>query len=503
MYYLFEKFFRDRISVKQTGYYISNIANYQRFLSQKPSQWPKESICLNEWDILNAAKEEKLEIKDDEIEEIEDILADPTLWNVIVCDRRIFYGPKSVFTQDYKPRYTHDEMKKIVVVAYRKIKEHIEKVKPDFIISFLCVTFGEYLYYLFAKRRGIKYFNIHDTKIGNYFTATNHVYRPESEIKECYEKYKYSDFSDDIQEEVENYMKKFSHGRVTYDGQDYVHEKKKLKPFSFGSLARVGKSFVNKKITQFKNPQILQDNQPDPFLVSLYNDFIKPLRFYKAFNKIKHHFISFDQMDNMKFAFYPLHLEPEMSVLVWGRPYLNQIELIRMIAISLPFNWKLVVKDHPKNPFYRKSNFYKKLLEIPNVLFVEHDMPTNEIIKRSQMVITLCGFVGFEALCLKKPAIALAGCIYEYMPKSMFRKVDDMRELAEEIKDLLDHYKFDEEAIKKFAASVIKESFSFEWYSLGKKIRNYFESSIDDFPEKKGEEKQFRNFVDFILKRLN
>ena len=43
-----------------------------------------------------------------------------------------------------------------------------EQVQPNFVISFVRVTFGEYLAYLFAKTREIPFLNLRPTRIRSY-----------------------------------------------------------------------------------------------------------------------------------------------------------------------------------------------------------------------------------------------------------------------------------------------------------------------------------------------
>ena len=49
----------------------------------------------------------------------------------------------------------------------------------------------------------------------------------------------------------------------------------------------------------------------------------------------------------------PKQKEPEVTLLVWGRPYINQIEVARKFARCLPVGMKLVVKEHPAAVGYR------------------------------------------------------------------------------------------------------------------------------------------------------
>ncbi|MDP2664688.1 MAG: hypothetical protein Q8O97_01840, partial [bacterium] len=67
-----------------------------------------------------------------------------------------------------------------------------------------------------------------------------------------------------------------------------------------------------------------------------------------------------------QFFVYPLHLEPEAATLVLAAPYADQMATIRSIAFSLPFPFKLYVKEHPSAMGLRPDGFYQELQKVPN-----------------------------------------------------------------------------------------------------------------------------------------
>ena len=76
-----------------------------------------------------------------------------------------------------------------------------------------------------------------------------------------------------------------------------------------------------------------------------------------------------------KFVFFPLHTEIDRTLLITAPFYINQIEAIKVIAKSLPINFKLVVKEHPMQITrgWRSSSEYRDIMEIPNVILVHPD----------------------------------------------------------------------------------------------------------------------------------
>ncbi|MDP2637182.1 MAG: hypothetical protein Q8P03_01055, partial [bacterium] len=112
----------------------------------------------------------------------------------------------------------------------------------------------------------------------------------------------------------------------------------------------------------------------------------------------------------------PLHLEPEAATLILAASYADQVATIRSIAFSLPFPFKLYVKEHPTAMGLRTDGFYKELQKVPNVVLISPSQSVPRLVQKSQGVITLSSTMGFEALLLGKPVYVLGNVFYTYHP---------------------------------------------------------------------------------------
>jgi hypothetical protein len=65
-----------------------------------------------------------------------------------------------------------------------------------------------------------------------------------------------------------------------------------------------------------------------------------------------------------------MQTEHEVSLLCYSKPYLNQIEIIKQVKLSLPIGYVLLIKEHPWSVGKRKLSYYKKNLNITRVYFV-------------------------------------------------------------------------------------------------------------------------------------
>jgi len=142
---------------------------------------------------------------------------------------------------------------------------------------------------------------------------------------------------------------------------------------------------------------------------------------------------------NKPFIYYPIHFEPERVLLVDSPYFTNQLEVIKNIARSLPVGYQLYVKDHPVMNIrgWRRTSFYKQILEMPNVKLIHPSVSGEEIIKKSSMVITITGTSGIEALFHQKPTIAFTNFWGSSKLKSV-PIVEKLEELPMLIKNTLD-----------------------------------------------------------------
>ena len=167
----------------------------------------------------------------------------------------------------------------------------------------------------------------------------------------------------------------------------------------------------------------------------------------------------------MEYAYYPLHVEPEIALSLFGREHLNQIELIRNIAKSMPVTWKLVVKDHPAGVGRRNVRYYKKLLEIPNVVLVNHWANSDHIIDNAKLVLTVSGFSGFEAVLKRKPVITFGTTFYNILPGQMVQNIRHLGELSLVVKELIQGYKYCDNDVNCLVAAIMKNSVPLNLYA--------------------------------------
>ena len=107
------------------------------------------------------------------------------------------------------------------------------------------------------------------------------------------------------------------------------------------------------------------------------------------------------------FAYFPLHLIPESSVLTLGNTT-DELECVTQLAKTLPVGWRIAVKANPQmltgmdtHPY----SFYARMASIPNVVVMDPTTPSNELIRRCSTVASISGTALLEGLLQGKPGI--------------------------------------------------------------------------------------------------
>jgi hypothetical protein len=471
---------KEPLKIDKVGFYTTQSMYYSQFVKQHPDLESNYTV-VKEWQIVGESR--KLKPNLDKIRAYEKAIGNPTLWEPIICDRRVYLGRLCKVKQDYRPSFSHEQMLSILHVALEQLEQLLDKVKPDIVLSLDPVTLGDYILYLFCRARNIPMFFLRTTKIENFIEFNEGIFGCSAHIYKTYEEYESLSVEDQWIKQAEEYLQIASKKDVRYEGMIFIPSKRKTQKPKTSFIKSLVKSLKTEitYLLKYRNDHSI----PSMFTSLVYKKFISPFK-AKIHNwRYSKYYVSQDQLDSVDFAFYPLQSEPEISSLIWGKSYMNHIETARNVARSLPVGMKLLVKEHPRALGYRSFSYYKKLLDIPNVLLAHPDQEVRTIIQKSQVVISLATFVGFEAVILQKPSLMLGGPRpFSILPDSMVRYVHSMNDLASEIADLVENYEYKERPLINYIASTMKGSVAIDYFTtLLKKKGRHGDSRIDNFDE--------------------
>src|SRR5690606_22251242 len=112
-----------------------------------------------------------------------------------------------------------------------------------------------------------------------------------------------------------------------------------------------------------------------------YLSLFKKRQLYNAFNK----FISHKEI-NGNYVVLFLHYQPERTSMPEAGFFSQQWLIIKLLSISLPENWRLLVKEHPSTftgryDFrYRHPKFYSDISTLKNVELISIETDTFKLI---------------------------------------------------------------------------------------------------------------------------
>jgi hypothetical protein len=438
-------------------FYISDRKHFSKFVKSNADFCTNETF-LSEWSIT-----EKVQNKFDENELIEiekNYFVDSSIWMPLVADRRIFMGKLCKYVQDYKPSLSYSEMMCLIIESVKSIEYFLDTHKPKFIAGFTIATFGEYLIALIAKKKGIRFMQLRHTKINNYYTYTSNIHEEYELIRGDFETN--LEISLHTKNIINEYVSNAYTKNIQYEGTiKYNFNTKEL-------ITEYPKQFIIAIINDIRYFKVKNDNhyRTKFFTVFFYD------KLFRYFNNLYQHiilskfYIEEGELEKGRFIFYPLHSEPEIAISIFSVNYQNQIEVIRNLAFSLPAGYKLLVKEHPRNIGRRSIDYYKKILQIPNVELANPFSNPTYLIRKSKLVIVLQGFLGFESLMLRTPVISLGKTMYNILPKTLINHVDNIKNMKSEIDFSLSQFCYDENIIKKYLNAIIMNSGKIDLYTV-------------------------------------
>ena len=370
----------ERLGITDTaGFLVSDSRIYSQWLAQTPDFENAGYHLLKEWDIT--ARRDRTPDLNKLSEYEQELMNAAGLFGAVVTDRRLFMGKDCTYTQDYRRRFSDKQLLSILQTALEELEQLFNSLQPDMVVGFICVTILDYLAYLFAKSRGIPFYNLRPTRVGDRVTFGTTLNDPSPALANAYARIcrsRTSPFLHDAQAYIERVRTK--DGR--YEGVVNPSDKPALKVSGKNLLRLPAIVKWSKEYMRYRRGLARHDNHvPDPLRSALYAVAINPWRARQIGKRLKDRYVRGEMLSSLNYVFFPLHTEPEVSLLVYGRPFVNQIEVIRWIAMSLPLDAVLVVKEHPWMVGKRSWGAYRKILNIPRVHLADPRLTVRDLIK--------------------------------------------------------------------------------------------------------------------------
>lgn len=424
--------------------------SYRFLMSQKEIDY---SALLLDEDLHLQAKKEKLDLE--YIKYLEKEYGLPNLWPYIEVDRILRFNQ---LVREYPmdtPVYSHEDYMKMVQVRAKAIIEMLEKQRPDYLICSAIGGTGHLLLYHIAKKMGVKVLMIMPTKTGTRYLLSE-SFTSFTEVDKEFDQLKQSGQRVDNYEEAKKFLEDFRSKPKSYAKMIdfYLKRASWIKQFDFitpGKLKRYFKWLFGVISNYFKYPD-KNDYSYVHLLPKIKDQVVRKFRNLRGVEDL------YDKIDpeNEDYVFFPLHLEPEITLLLYAARYTDQVHVIKQIARSLPMHYKIYVKDHPRMVGFRKRSYYKELKKIPNLKLVDPKVKSPGLMKHSKLVTVITGSAGWEALMLKKPVVSLGGVFFNKL--SMTKRCDSYEKLSDVIKDQLENFEYNEEELINYLGLILRHT---------------------------------------------
>lgn len=272
---------------------------------------------------------------------------------------------------------------------YNKISEIIQKINPDIVFG-ECTQFHEYITIQICKNKKIPYIVPNATRypvnrlVFNYYDTYEVVGGNNLKLS-------YSDAKEQVLSIMNNiiqpsYMDKKRNPIV------YFHRLFDLVKVFFGRV------FYDKYITPSLIIKLFLELKLIYFKIIIYN-------ISTPYSKLPN-----------SFALYPLQMQPESNIDIYGYPNNDQSIIIKKLYLELSkFNIPLVVKPNPKSKYELNSSLIK-ILKNNRIYVVGCDVKMSDLFEKVCLVITNTGTVLLESIFKSKPVLCIGNHSFSKYP---------------------------------------------------------------------------------------
>lgn len=111
---------------------------------------------------------------------------------------------------------------------------------------------------------------------------------------------------------------------------------------------------------------------------------------------------------------YPLQMQPEANIDVWGRPYTDQVAFVQRLLTALPEDGAVAVKANPKSKYEASTEMLALAQRDPRVVLLPLDCTMDNAQAACIGVVTISGTVGFEAVFGRGRCLSLRHPVLEH-----------------------------------------------------------------------------------------
>ncbi|MCI5059465.1 MAG: hypothetical protein MRY79_00170 [Alphaproteobacteria bacterium] len=398
------------------------------------------------------------EVSDEQFEQLEDTIGADVLSKTVIADKNLASGwvDGAILYDTSLAAKARDQLalKSYIYGFYNFLFDLYERHNPDLAFIYTIASGVTYAIGAAALHHGFPFVRFQHSRIQKFFvldTTLDGLLEPVMQEleKAAKDKNHLSEFYEPAQQHLDNCRNK------TRDTSNLALNKKMYsKAMQWPSMVRETLA----TIWRFCKKQAIKDRLPLRERPERLNFMFKvSSAFKRRYLNMGKYCKPFAPYKDKQYAYFALHVDPEASTLICAPYHANQTAVIEALSKNMPLSSVLLVKEHPIMIGKRPKDFYKKIAQMPNVVLVDHEEDSHELIKHASLVVTITGTVGWEALLHQKPLLLLARTPYLTIKEGIVF-CQDFAKLHEAIKKALKTPPASDEALVQYLAAVMKAS---------------------------------------------
>lgn len=379
-------------------------------------------------------------VSEDMVREIEERYNLRSLWRVVYSDRLLAYSFLS--SRRFVPQkpVSNEYLLSVCWRTYGLVQELMDRAAPDYVVAPVIGALPNYLLYLECQHRKVPFFTFAPARFGKYFYVADDQYLCSRAIDARFRELMACPETSSCFADAQQLYAKI---RQDDPGSKPAYARSALEQHTWSARtvlraarelallpARLVRALTRgRRVMAIRNiwvPSNSRLNTVRSLLLQAREQFITADEQFPCLR-------SMDQVQ-FRYVFFPLHVEPEVSLMVFAPEYADQIEVCRRVAQALPAGIRLLVKEHPGMVSSRPRGFYDELRGLLNVELVHSAVSSHTIYSdpRCQAVLGVSSSVCFEAAMNSQPVVMLAPPPYRGLPTvscadSLHDAIDQLR----------------------------------------------------------------------------
>ena len=323
-----------------------------------------------------------------------------SIWPLVAGSREITRSYAEKFYYNGRQQMSDEEIIRYVQGSYAYVLKIFDEFKPDAVVAPLLAEPSHMMIYHMARMRGVRTLCAVDSRVNGVWILSESPYEDKGAFHERVDALNAGTISENAQR-AEKYITEF---HKKFKVPDYLVRRWEKPPFfkrvrmELAPLRRIWEWYTRPSTDCIATLGPSLDCRPPRIILRDY--FTK-----KLWSRAARSFPYYPLKSVGRYVYYPLQAEPEVTLDVFALYFKNQRELARIIALSLPADYTLVVKDHPDMFGLRSPEYLKDLSGTPNIKLIDYRIPSETVLKGASLVVAPNSTAMVEAAMYHIPVI--------------------------------------------------------------------------------------------------